>query len=135
MAGTKTSNNPFKEMTYDLRKNIYTTYFTSGCMTTSSLEDKLDLYVLLCYVTLQFKKQKPLEFTNSLKVLEHILKRTIDTSIDANGYDNMLVGLSIVCDDLLYGVEEIKRPEKFSNLSGKDLVNQIKSLLEQWTPF
>lgn len=133
MAGTKTSNNPFKEMNYDLKKSIFLSYFSSGAMTTESFEDKIELYKLICFLTLQMKNKDPLKYKSSLDVLEKIYNREIDKTSDANGLDNYLIGLSIVCDDLLYGIYSIQKPENFKN--GNEIVDKIKNLIEQWMPF
>ena len=133
MAGTKTSNNMFKELTYDMRKYIFLTSFSSGAMTTESFSDKIELLHLLCFMSFKMQEKDSFKWDSSLKVLEYILDKTIDTSINANGFDNYLVGLSIICDDLMYGCKEIPKPEKYSN--GQEVAKKIKSLIDQWCAF
>lgn len=117
----------FKELKYDDKIAYYTNYFTSGYMLSGKLDNKLQLINLICLVT---KKLRENDGQLSCQhVIEKILQRTL--KIDS-AFDRYLVGLAIVCEDMLYGVKEINQTG--FKTSG-EIVAKIKELFNEWSPF
>ena len=76
-------------------------------------------------------KEKDREkFKSPLNVLQHLYGRTFT---DNNGEDSYLISLSIICDDLLFGVVDVEKPEGFTNVG--EICARIKDLVNEWMPF
>lgn len=133
MAGNKTSTNMFKELSYEMKKTLFITAFSSGRMSTGKFEDKIELIKLLCYLTYEASQREPFTYQSSLQVLEKILNTKINKEVESNGFDAYLVGLSILCDDLIYGCDGVPQPENCTG--GNDAGKKIKSLIDQWQAF
>lgn len=116
-----------KDSTYEEKATIFSRTFSSGAFSSAKLENKLALYSLICLVT---KKLRVKDGDLTVKeVIEKILNRPI---IGIDGFDQYLIGISIVCEDLLYGVNEI---DNFGFTDSKQIINKIKELLNEWLPF
>lgn len=123
----------FQNPTIENKKYIYANWFSSGTNTTCSFKDKLELYTLICYLTQQMKAKDPIKYGSALKVLTAVFKKDFSMPSE-NGEDKYIVGLSIICDDLLWGTEDpIPAPTGYKN--GNEIVLRIKQLVEQWLPF
>ena len=92
------------------------------------LEDKLKLIHLICLVTFKMRdKEKDIK---SKEVLERLMGIKLDVSKD--GYTNYLIGLSLLCDDLLFEITEIST---LGYTNSNDIINEIKRLIDGWIPF
>ena len=117
----------YKELSYEDKVKYYSNYFTSGYILSHKLDDKLMLINLVCLVTKKMREQSG-ELTVK-NILEKIMQRPL---FEHNVEDAYLIGLAIVCEDMLYGVNEIN-PHNFKT-SG-EIVNEIKRIISQWSPF
>jgi phage-related holin len=62
-------------------------------------------------------------------VLEKILGKIITES---TAYEELLIGLCIICEDLLYNCEEC---DSFGLKTPQEVIDKIKAILNEWTPF
>lgn len=112
-------------------------WFSSKTNTNVSFKDKMELYTLICFLTQQMKKKDPVKYGDPIKVLSAIYQKDfakIDEETPITGENEYILGLGIVCDDLLYGTEDtIPLPAGFKN--AQEIVSRIKQLIEQWLPF
>lgn len=130
MDTTKQSNGKNERMDIDKMRFVYATYFSSKTNTSQSFYDKMELLTLLSYLTQQLKKRMPNDFKNAYDVLfNYVLK---GQSLEIADID-YLTGLSVVCDDLIWGTNEINPPSQYSNSA--ELKDRIKELISGWLPF
>lgn len=115
-------------MDYKEKLNFYLENYTSGGITSGKFEDKLEIYKLLCFLTFQFRR-KNLSNISCKEMLEKILNRKLNEEVSLDSY---YIGISIVCDDLLYSIESIENPGYKTSL---ELINRLKTLLNEWLPF
>lgn len=115
---------------YDDKKNTYYKCIDLGTMTTGKIEDKLELFKLLCFLTQQLIKKDPVKYGKPIDVLNLLYENKLKNNSEA--FKNYIDSLGILCEDLLYGVNEIQNPG-FTN--SKDIILRIKQLIEQWIPF
>lgn len=123
----------FQNLSIDDRKLIYNKYFDSGGFTDNTVQNKLRLIDCLCFLTFQIKKHSELadQYKSTKDVIEKFIEnRTLD---DANIFDRYLIGLSIICDNILEGIHE------YNNTTGCKNTGELKltiiNLLSQWIPF
>jgi hypothetical protein len=91
------------------------------------LANKLALISLICLVT---KKVREKDGHMTVKdVIGKILQRPL---IETDNFDSFLIGLSIICEDMLHNVTEI---DNFGFTDSKQIINKIKELLNEWCPF
>ena len=117
-------------MSLDTKKFLYDSYFSSKTNTSQSFNHKIELLTLLGYLTQQLKKRVPDTFRNSYDVLK---KYVLVGNILEQADEDYISGLSIVCDDLLYGVQDIDPPTQYSNSA--EIKNRLKELISGWLPF
>lgn len=129
-----TKNTPFKLDTYDQRSYVYNSYFGLASNTAKSYRQKMELLHLICFLQTKMKKKDATKYKNCLCLLQNIFGREFQQG-DGPGEDTLLIGLSIICDDLLYGTEdELAVPEGCKTL--KDVKDKIiKYITEEWMPF
>lgn len=131
------SKKNFPLPTLENKRFIYAMWFSSKTNTLMSFKDKIELYTLICFLTQQMKKKDPVKYGNPIKVLNAIYKKNFEEvgeEIPVTGENEYILGLGIVCEDLLYGTEDtIPIPSGFKN--AQEIVNRIKQLIEQWLPF
>lgn len=132
MASTKST--PFELKTYDQRKYIYSSYFGLATNTAKSYKQKMDILNSICFLQKKMNKKDPNKYKNCLDLLQIIFGREFQQD-DSPGEDNLLIGLSVICDDLLYVTEDdIPIPEGCKTL--KDIKDKIvKYITEEWLPF
>lgn len=118
----------FNIKTYDDKLNLYNKFFTHGYNLNENLSDKLKLIHLVCLVT--FKMQQADPTINSKIVLERIFQKKLDNTRE--GLDDFLITLSIISQDFLYGVKKI---DTLGYTNPKDIIEDIKKLVENWLPF
>lgn len=117
----------FKQLSYEDKRSFYFCNFSTGTFVSKKLSNKLALLSLLCLLT---KKLREKEGGLTVKsVIEKILQRPL---LNEHGFDSFLISISIICEDLLFGVEEI---DNFGFTDSKQVVNKIKELLNEWLPF
>lgn len=126
----KKSNGLFdlNDLTVDNKRYLYNYCFSLGTNTVQKFEHKLELMTLLCGLTQQMQKHFPGDWKNSWEVLKDFVYQD---KILEFGEDNFLSGLSILCDDLMYGVDEIQLPFK----TAKETKARIRDLVAEWLPF
>lgn len=123
--------NFYKELSNKDKEDIYVQLFSLGTNVDMDLDKKLELLRLICYLTQQMKKRFPDKYRKPIDVLQNIYNREFTSG--GIGEDSYLIALSIICDDLMYGINEISKPSGFSN--AKDICIKIKELADQWMPF
>lgn len=136
MASTKNSQNPYQFDTFDAKSFAYARFFSLGNNTAQSFEQKITLIRLVCFLQQKMHAKDPEKYKNCLSLLQVIFGREFVQEGDhSNGEDSLLIGLSIICNDFLWGTtDEISIPEGFQTL--KDVKNAIiKYITEEWTPF
>lgn len=129
-----TKNSPLNLESYDQRSYVYNSYFGLATNTAKSYKQKIELLHLVCFLQKKMKKKDPDKYKNCLSLLQIIFGREFQQT-ESPGEDNLLIGLSIICDDLLYGTEdELEVPEGCKTLKDiKDkIINYIKN---EWLPF
>lgn len=129
-----TNNSRFSLQTYEQRKFVHGSYFGLATNTAKSYKQKMELLHAICFLEQRMKKKDPDKYKNCLALLQVIFGKEFQQD-DSPGEDNLLLGLSIICDDLLYGSEdELEVPEGCKTLKDvKDkIINYIKN---EWQPF
>lgn len=120
-------NEEFKKLSYEEKRGFYFFNFSTGTFSSGKLQNKLALISLICLVT---KKLREKEGNLTVQdVISKILQRPL---IYDDAFDSFLLSLSILCEDLLYGVTEI---DNFGFTDSKQIINKIKELLNEWLPF
>lgn len=125
-----TTQNPFKDLDAEGKNTIFMQLFSLGTNLNQSIDDKFELLKLICFLSYKMKEKDPLKFKTTLSVLQHLYGRNF---VEKTGEDYYLISLSIICDDLLYGIKDIKKPDGFTNMS--EICARIKDLVSQWMPF
>lgn len=115
--------------TFSLEEKIafYTRNFSTGYFSSEKLSNKLALISLICLVT--YKMREKDKNITVKTVIEKIIQRQLNTS---ETFDSFLFGLSIICEDFMYGVKEI---DNFGFKDSKQVIQKIKELLNEWMPF
>ena len=121
-------NSQYDQLTYDEKLKFYSRNLASGSTMSGKLEDKLKLIHLICLVT--FKMRDKEKHIKSKEVLERLMGIKLDVSKD--GYTNYLIGLSLLCDDLLFEITEIST---LGYTNSNDIINEIKRLIDGWIRF
>jgi hypothetical protein len=112
---------------YDDQRSIYQKLFTSGIQTSGKLKNKLDLIMLLCLVS------QKMSVDNKTVTPKDVIEKIIGKVLNYNDpYDHYLIGLSIVCDDMMFGVSEV---DSLGLKTSGEIVSKIKTILAEWLPF
>lgn len=130
-----TKNSPLSLTTYEQKSYVYNSYFGLATNTAKSYTQKMELLHLICFLQQKMHKKDPDKYKNCLSLLQIIFNKEFQQNTDNSGEDNLLTGLSIICDDLLYGTEdELQIPNGCKTLKDvKDkIINYIKN---EWMPF
>lgn len=117
----------FSELSYEERCNFYNKHFSSGASSTCRIKDKLILIALICFVTHKLREKDGSLTVKS--VIEKIVNKPI---MELNGFEDFLLGLSVVCEDMLYGCTEF---ETFGLKTSQEIIDKIRALLNEWMPF
>jgi hypothetical protein len=117
-------------MSLDTKRFLYNSYFSSKTNTSQSFEYKIEILTLLAYLTQQLKKRMPDTFKNAYDVLKNYVLVGVPLELTDEDY---ISGLSVVCDDLIWGTNDIEAPSKYSN--SVEIKNRIKELISGWLPF
>lgn len=132
--GLINKNFPLRLESYDSKQFVYSSYFGLATNTAKSYKQKIELLHAICFLQQRMKKKDPEKYKNCLALLQIIFGREFQQA-DSPGEDNLLIGLSIICDDLLYGTEdELEVPEGCKTL--KDVKDKIINYItNEWLPF
>lgn len=117
---------------YEQRKTEYYKQIELGTMTTGRFEDKLELFYLICFLTQQLQKKDPVKYSKPINVLEFLYSKELKDENSPKGFKDYICSLAIICEDLLYAVNEIKNT---GYKNSKEIILKIKQLIEQWIPF
>ena len=119
------------ELTPDSKSSFYSSFFSSGIYAGGNFEHKIELYTLVCFLSFQLQKRFPDKFKSTLDTFTNYIYKDLDTT--NSGFYDHIVGMSIVCDDLLWGSTEIKAPVQFK--SALEVKDRIIELMAEWQPF
>ena len=106
--------------TYDDKRSIYHKLFTSDTQTSGKLKNKTDLITLICLVSQKMSVDN--KTVTPKDVIEKITGKVLNSN---NAYDHYLIGLSVVCDDMMFGVTEI---DTLGFKTSGEIVNKIKTI-------
>ena len=111
---------------YEQTRAIFNKYFSLGYLNTS-LEKKLLLICMVCYITNSINKNKPIgKQVNAYQVLCKIGKDMPDEV-----HLDFFKALGALCDDFLYGCKEVPT----FGIDPKIMPQEVLKLLETWLPF
>jgi len=128
---SKASTIDLSQITMNGKRDLYLQFFSSKTNTNQSFADKIELLTLLGFLTQGLCKRNPELFKNSYDVLTKYIYP--NGQLGEFGDEEYIQGISIVCDDLIWGVNSIPKPDKYS--SSTELRDRIKELISQWLPF
>lgn len=113
-------------LNYAQKKDIYEKEFSIGNFFSDDLNDRFMLISLIAFTYKKMKDKNP-----SVTVLQILLKIT-NQEEDNSAYYQFLEAISILVEDLSYGVKKID-PCGFK--TSQEIINKIKEILNSWTPF
>lgn len=121
----------YKNLSYTEQCNFYTRLFGSACSVSGTLEIKLQLIHLVCLVTQRMRKTNP--DMSILSILSKITGLNIEND-ERIGLSEFLYNLSIICEDLLYGVSKDITVQGYNSAS--EIIKEIRRILnDEWLPF
>lgn len=121
----------YKNLSYTEQCNFYTRLFGSACSVSGTLEIKLQLIHLVCLVTQRMRKTNP--DMSILSILSKITGLNIEND-ERVGLSEFLYNLSIICEDLLYGVSKDITVQGYNSAS--EIIKEIRRILnDEWLPF
>lgn len=121
----------YKNLSYIEQCNFYTRLFGSACSLSGTLEIKLQLIHLVCLVTQRMRKTNP--DMSILSILSKITGLNIEND-ERVGLSEFLYNLSIICEDLLYGVSKDITVQGYNSAS--EIIKEIRRILnDEWLPF
>lgn len=120
-------------MTLETKRGLYLQFFSSGSNSEQSFGIKIEVITLLCFLTQELNKRHPEEFKTAFDVLSKYVFKDQNAFASECGWVSYMEGLSIICDDLLFGVSELEKPENYSSAS--EVKNRIKEIIAEWLPF
>lgn len=107
---------------YEELKAIYSKYFSLGNIA-GDINNKFGLLSLIGFLTHQARQKNP-----NATCYQVIMKVLGDKTMPPE-YIN---GLSIVCEDFMYGVKSFNT---CGCKSAKEMIEQINNVLDKWLPF
>ncbi len=132
--GSIKNANPYKLDTVEQRNIVYSQYFSLNTNTAASYTEKLKLINCICFLQQRMNKKDPKKYDSCLSLLKIIFNKKDLTTIE-DGEDNFIVSLAILCDDLLWGInDEVPKPEGFNTTKEiKEFI--VKYVIDEWMPF
>lgn len=112
------------EPTYNDLADYYNDHFTMSTVNVS-LEERLALIGLICFLTNSARKKNP--DATCWQVINKVVKDTGNVH-----YTKFLRGLAVICSDFM------KNCDKFDSMgfkTSKEIVAKINSIINEWTPF
>jgi len=91
--------------------------FHSGSNTALSFDQKIEIIKLLSFLSKKMHDKDPIRFSNTLKILEIIFHKDFSNPDNLLGDDKIIYTFGFFCDNLLWGTDNIEKPEGYSNLS------------------
>lgn len=113
------------------KRYLFANYFSSGTNSENSFGIKIEVLMLLCFLTQELCKRCPDDYKNTYDVLTKFVYN--NTVMEPCGWTSYIEALSVVCDDLMFGCESIPKPTKYSSAS--EVKNRIKEIIAEWLPF
>ncbi len=108
-------------MLFEDLNNLYKQNFSLGYLG-KSIENKLALISLICYVTYKYRLKKP-----DVTYYQVIMK-----ICDGLGFsEDLIKALAIICEDFGYMCTEFPT----FGLKGNEVINKIRELLNNYLPF
>lgn len=111
---------------YEKTRAIFTKYFSLGNLNTS-LENKLALIAMICYITHSINKSK--DILNQVTCYQVICKIGKDFPDEVH-YD-FFKALGAICEDFMYGCKEFPT----FGIDPKEMPKEVLKLLNTWLPF
>lgn len=119
------------ELTVEDKKTLFTKCFSSGTNVEGDFSMKIELLTLTCFLSQELQKRFPDQFKTTLDVFDNYV---FTPQIDKNsGMGSYIIGLSITCDDLMFGCNNIQKPENYK--SAIEVKNRIIQIINSWMPF
>lgn len=112
-------------MSYEELKSFYRDNFGLSFLNTS-IEERLALVGLICNVTHEFKKKKP------MVTCYQVIMKIMDNYNVTQSMERFLTGLSIICEDTMLNCSKFS---DFGITEGKKQVAKIREILESYLPF
>lgn len=111
---------------YEQTRAIYAKYFTLGYID-ASMESKLALIAMICYVTDSINKKR--EALNKVSCYQVICK--IGKDLPDETHYNFFKGLGVICEDFMYGCTDFPT----FGMDPKAMPKEILRMLKAWMPF
>lgn len=108
-------------MKFDELRRFYKEHFSIGYLG-DSLENKLALISLICYVTYKARLKKP-----DVTYYQIIMKVTNGMGLT----EDAIKALAIICEDFGYMCKDFP----IFGLKGNDVIVKIREILANWLPF
>lgn len=118
-------SNTISKLPYRDKNALFSSVYFLGTNNNKSFDEKIELITLISYLTFKLQQKDPNTYPNSKTVLKKILPEPMQFELLIDHY-------SCFCDELLKDVSEFKNP---GYESSKGLIERVKQLVEQWTPF
>lgn len=118
-------SNIISKLPYKDKNALFSSVYFLGTNNNKSFDEKIELITLISYLTFKLQQKDPNTYPNSKTVLKKILPEPMQFELLIDHY-------SCFCDELLKDVNEFKNP---GYESSKGLIERVKQLVEQWTPF
>lgn len=114
------------DVSYEKCRTIFSKYFSTGNLNIS-LESKLALIAMICYITNSINKNKgPLEKVTCYQVICKIGKDFPDEV-----HQDFFKALGAICDDFSYGCTDFPT----FGIDPKIMPKEVLKLLNSWMPF
>lgn len=114
------------EFSYEKTREIFNKYFSTGNLNTS-LENKLALIAMICYITNSINKNK--DIVNKVNCYQVICKIGKDFPDEVR--QDFFKALGAICDDFMYGCTEFPN----FGIEPKAMPKEVLKLLNTWMPF
>lgn len=114
------------DKTYEQARELFAKYFSLGNLNTS-LENKLALIAMICYITNNINKNK--DIMNKVSCYQVISK--IGKDFPDSVHQNFFKGLGAICEDFMYGCTEFPT----FGIDPKSMPKEVLRLLNTWMPF
>jgi hypothetical protein len=121
--------NTINNLSYDKKKEIYSRTFSLGIINNrknNSVDDEMILFSLVSLTYMKLKEKNP--YTKPIDILLKIMK----PNLEDKHFRNTLESLSILIEDLCYGCNTAS---SCGLKNSNEIINKIKELLTEWTPF
>ena len=112
---------------YQELKDTYTSYYSVSNFN-CSFEDRLTLIAIVCYITQKLREKNP-----DITCWEVLAKIVFKEGSYCDDFIAAIRGLAIMCEDFMQGTTgEIHKLDFKSN---KEMIAEVKRILDTWIPF